>query len=78
MKKSTMRLAVVSACVGAGLVLSACGGSGDVAETDTSAEEQTGAEDGGADESGDDAAAEDAAAPVTEDELLSAVEVNKS
>lgn len=74
MKKSTMRLAVVSACVGAGLVLSACGGSGDVAETDTSAEEQTGAEDSGADESGDDAAAEDAAAPVTEDELLAAVE----
>lgn len=66
MKKSPMRLAVVSACVGAGLVLSACGGgTDDAAGADTAAEEQGGAEE---------AAAEEAAAPATEDELLAAVE----
>lgn len=71
MRKSTMRLAVVSACVGAGLVLSACGGGADdAAEADTAAEEQAGTEDGGA----DDSAAEEAAAPATEDDLVAAVE----
>lgn len=71
MKKSTLRLAVVSACVGAGLVLSACGGgTDDAAGTDTAAEEQGGAEEASA----EDAPADDAAAPATEDELLAAVE----
>lgn len=76
MKKSTMRLAVVSACVGAGLVLSACGGGGDdVAGADTAAEEQGGAEDAGADHtSADDTSADAAAAPATEDDLVAAVE----
>lgn len=69
MKKSTVRLAVVSACVGAGLVLSGCGGGSDeAAGADTAAEEQ-----GGADE----AAAEEAPAeaePATEEDLVAAVE----
>lgn len=73
MKKSTVRLAVVSACVGAGLVLSGCGGGSDeAAGTDTAAEEQ-----GGAEESADEAAAEEAPAeaePATEEDLIAAVE----
>lgn len=69
MKKSTLRLTVVSACVGAGLVLAGCGGGADeAAGADTAAEEQ-----GGSDE----AAAEEAPAeaePATEEDLIAAVE----
>jgi hypothetical protein len=75
MKKSTLRMTVISACVGAGLALSACGGagsaeSGDTGE-DTSASQEDGAE-------GGEAGAEDAgaaeAAVYTEDDLTAAVE----
>lgn len=75
MKKTTLRMTVISACVGAGLALSACGGagsaeSGDTGD-DTSASQEDGAEGGeaGADEAG---AAE--AAVYTEDDLTAAVE----
>lgn len=73
MKKSTLRLTVVSACVGAGLVLSACGGGTDeAAGTDAAAEEQGGAEQGSADEGGAEPAEE--AAPASEEDLVAAVE----
>lgn len=69
MKKSTVRLAVVSACVGAGLVLSGCGGGSDeAAGTDTAAEEQ-----GGADEAAPEEAPAEAE-PATEEDLVAAVE----
>lgn len=69
MKTSTLRLTVVSACVGAGMVLAGCGGGAEeAAGTDTAAEEQ-----GGADET----AAEEAPAEAesaTEEDLVAAVE----
>ncbi|SMY10524.1 hypothetical protein [Brevibacterium jeotgali] len=69
MKKSTVRLAVASACVGAGLVLSGCGGGSDeAAGTDPVSEEQ--GDTAGA--SAEEAPAE--AGPATEEDLVAAVE----
>lgn len=75
MKKTTLRMTVISACVGAGLALSACGGGGsaeggDTGE-DTAASEEAGAEESG----GEDAGGEEAeAAAYTEDDLIAAVQ----
>lgn len=75
MKQSTMRLAVVSACVGAGLVLSACGGGADEAAEGDAATEQLSADDGAAEQDpADEGGADTAAAPATEEDLVAAVE----
>lgn len=66
MKKSTMRSAIISACVVAGLVLSGCGGSDDTASQET-AEQGGTAEGSGAEEASGDAA-------FTEEEIVAAIE----
>jgi hypothetical protein len=61
MKKTTLRMTVISACVGAGLALSACGGGG-AAEGGGTGEDTTASEEAGAEDSGG------------EDDLTAAVE----
>lgn len=72
MKKTTLRMTVISACVGAGLALSACGGADSAEAGGTGEDTGTSQEEGG-----DEAAAEDAggdSAVYTEDDLTAAVE----
>lgn len=74
MKKSTLRMAVLSACVGAGLALTGCGSGsaeGAGAGEDTAAADEAGTEDTVADEGGADAAAD---AAYTAEDLTAAVE----
>lgn len=73
MKKTTLRMTVISACVGAGLALSACGGGGAAEGSDTG-EDTTASEEAGAEEAGSEDAGAAEAAAYTEEDLTAAVE----
>ena len=73
MKKTTLRMTVISACVGAGLALSACGGGGSAEGGDTG-EDTAASEEAGAEESGGEDAGAAEAATYTEEDLTAAVE----